>query len=104
MNDSTLHRLGAASGALSLALGLVALGLGTGTSAANPGAPPQEIARVYASAPTPGVWLGAYLEVLAYLLLFVFVTRLGACLRAFVEGLPTGSRQPRSVPACCRLA
>jgi hypothetical protein len=51
------------------------------SGAANPGASPQEIARVYGSAPTPMAWLGAYVEVLAYLLLFIFVARLWACLR-----------------------
>jgi hypothetical protein len=36
---------------------------------------------VYANAPSTLVWVGAYLEVLAYLLLFAFVARLWATLR-----------------------
>ena len=76
-----MDRLGAGTGLLSVLLGIVAVGLSAGTGAANPGASPEEIARVYANAPSPLVWVGAYLEVLAYLLLFVFVARLWAALR-----------------------
>ena len=81
MADHMIDRVGAAAGALSVVLGVVAVALGGGAGAANPGASEQTIAQVYASPPTPMLWAGAYLEVLAYVLLFVFVARLWAALR-----------------------
>src|SRR5205814_7354064 len=56
MSDRTIDRLGVMCGVLCVLLGIVAVGLGTGTAAANPGASPEEIARAYASAPTPLGW------------------------------------------------
>jgi hypothetical protein len=88
MSDQTIDRLGVMCGLFCVLLGIVAVGLGTGTAAANPGASPEEIARAYATAPTPLGWSGAYLEVLAYLLLFVFIARLWAVLRTAQEPGP----------------
>lgn len=89
MSTHMMDRLGAVSGLLSVALGVVAVALGAGTAAANPGASPEEIARAYTSAPTAMGWVGAYLEVLAYLLLFVFVARLWAALQSPEGRAPT---------------
>ena len=81
MPDHLIDRLGAATGALSVMLGVAAVALGGAAGAANPGASAQDIAQVYASPPTPMLWFGAYLEILAYLLLLVFVARLWEALR-----------------------
>jgi hypothetical protein len=89
MRSQMIDRLGAVSGLLCVLLGIVAVGLGSGTAAADPGASPEEIARAYASAPTSVGWVGAYLEVLAFLLLFVFVARLSAVLRGAQDSGPT---------------
>ena len=84
MTDEARDRLGAAAGLLSVLLGLAAVAVGAGGGgggSANPGASPAEIARAYAGAPAPVVWVGAFLQVVASLLLFVFVARVWATLR-----------------------
>jgi len=75
-------RLGAASGAIGfgLTIGAIVVGATTGTLAANPGAPAAEVARAYAHAATPLVWVGALLQVLGLLSLFVFATYVGTAL------------------------
>jgi len=77
-------RLGAASGAIGfgLTIGAIVVGATTGTLAANPGAPAAEVARAYAHAATSLVWVGALLQVLGLLSLFVFATYVGTALRS----------------------
>jgi hypothetical protein len=84
MTDDVRDRLGAGAGLLSVLLGIVAVAVGAGGGgggSAAPGAPREEIARAYAGVPPPAVWVGAFVQVLASLLLFVFVARLWAALR-----------------------
>jgi hypothetical protein len=89
MTDDARDRLGAAAGLVSVLLGLVAVAVGAGGGgggSANPGAAPEAIARAYAAAPSPAVWVGAFLQVVASLLLFVFVARVWATLRRAEAG------------------
>lgn len=68
-------RFGAATGlvAFSLAIGALVIGAPTGTAAANPGATAQEVARASGTTATPLVWIGAFVQVLAFLFLFAFL-------------------------------
>jgi hypothetical protein len=81
-HTDTLARLGAASGLFGfvLAIGAIVVSASTGTAAANPGASMGEIARAYANVPSHLVWVGAYLQVLALLLLFGFTSYVGVVL------------------------
>jgi hypothetical protein len=81
--DEPLERLGAATGAVAfgLAIGAIVVSASTGTNAANPGAGANEIARAYATTPSPLVWVGALLQLLAYLFLFGFVSYVGTAVR-----------------------
>lgn len=74
-----VNRLGAASGVVGfvLAIGAIFVSASTGTIAANPGAGVDEIARAYGNVASPMVWIGAYLQVLGFLLLFGFLTYVG---------------------------
>ena len=99
-NPSSLQRLGAASGAFgfALAIGAIIVSATTGTVAANLGASADEIARAYGTAAAPAVWVGAALQVLAFLCLFGFATYLAAALgdgtRAdWLSGLTAGAGQ-----------
>jgi hypothetical protein len=75
----TLGRLGAASGivAFVLAVGAIFISASTGTVAANPGASVDDIARAYGTVASQLVWIGVFLQVLGFLMLFGFVTYVG---------------------------
>jgi hypothetical protein len=84
MTEDARDRLGAAAGLLSVLLGIVAVAVGAGGGgggSAAPAASRDEIARAYAGVPTTAVWVGAFVQVVASLLLFVFVARIWATLR-----------------------
>src|SRR2546423_3055253 len=74
-----VNRLGAASGVVGfvLAIGAIFVSASTGTIAANSGAGVEEIARAYGNVASQLVWIGAYLQVLGFLLLFGFLTYVG---------------------------
>jgi hypothetical protein len=82
MITQSFSKLGAASGAIGFALTISAIvvGASTGTQAAGPGAGAAEIARAYAAAASPLVWIGAGQQVLGLLALFDFVGRLSQAL------------------------
>jgi hypothetical protein len=94
----TLGRLGAASGVVGfvLAIGAIVVSASTGTAAANPGAAADEIARAYANLASSLVWVGAYVQVLAFLLLFGFTTYVASVLSS---GEGAGSKWLASVAA-----
>ncbi|MGH3147220.1 MAG: hypothetical protein ACRDTR_15595, partial [Rubrobacter sp.] len=83
--DRSLLRLGAACGILGVVLVFVGLGI---AAASSPGlvdttlaVSEEEIARAFSSPATVGVWVGLYLQVVAFLLLVVFAARLWSTLR-----------------------
>ena len=85
MTDRSLLRLGAACGILSVVLEFVGLGI---AAVSSPGLVDStlatsegEIARAFSSPATAGVWVGLYLQVVAFLLFVVFAARLWATLR-----------------------
>jgi hypothetical protein len=96
-----VQRLGATSGVLGFALAVAAIvvGVSTGTPAANPGASADEIARAYGNAPSPLVWVGAILQIVAFLCLFGFATYLASSLARgpksadWLPGLVSGAGQ-----------
>ena len=96
-----LQRLGATSGVLgfALAIGAIVVSATTGTVAANPGAPAEEVARAYGTAASPLVWAAAMLQILAFLCLFGFATYLAGALGRdhdsadWLPGLTTGAGQ-----------
>jgi hypothetical protein len=75
-------RLGAATGVVGfvLAIGAIFVSASTGTIAANPGAGIDEITRAYANVASQLVWIGAYVQVLGFLLLFGFLSYVGTAL------------------------
>ena len=79
-----LERLGAATGVLAFVLAVcgIAVSAATGTKAANPGATAEQLARAYATSPSPPVWLGAMLQMIAFVCLFGFATYLARALAA----------------------
>jgi hypothetical protein len=83
-----VQRLGATTGVLgfALAIGAIVVSATTGTVAANPGAPAEEVARAYANAASPLVWVGAMLQILALLCLFGFATYLAGALSRDQDG------------------
>jgi hypothetical protein len=99
--SNSTARLGAASGVLgfALAIGAIVVSASTGTIAANPGATAEEVARAYANAASPLVWVGALLQTLAFLCLFGFANYVAAVLgrdqqaAEWLRGLTTGAGQ-----------
>ncbi len=83
VSDRSWLRLGAACGVLSVVLALVGVGLNaaSGGFIAPIGGSTEEIARAFANPAPTGVWVGAYLSVLAFLLFIVFAARLWVALR-----------------------
>ena len=85
MKDRSLLRLGAACGIFSVVLAITGIGVLVVSAPelvdARLGASEQEIAQAFASPATTGVWIGLYLQVIAFLLFVVFATRLWATLR-----------------------
>lgn len=89
MFDRSWLRLGAACGVLSVILALVGVGLtaASGGFIAPIGGSTGEIARAFENPAPTGVWVGAYLSLLAFLLFIAFAARLWVTLRR-AEGDP----------------
>lgn len=91
MNERSWLRLGAAFGIFSVVLEIVGLVVGVVSAPAfidvTLASSEKEIARAFASPATTGVWIGLYLEVIAFLLFVVFAARLWATLRRAEGGI-----------------
>jgi len=85
VKDRSLLRLGAACGISSVVLEITGLVVGVASAPAFVdvalGSSEREISRAFASPAPTGVWVGLYLEVIAFLLFIVFVARLWDALR-----------------------
>ncbi len=85
MTARSLLRLGAACGIFSVVLAIAGIGVLVVSVPelvnARLGASEQEIAQAFASPATTGVWIGLYLQVVAFLFFVVFAARLWATLQ-----------------------
>ena len=99
--NNGLERFGSASGAFAFVLALagIVVSATTGVGAANPGANAEQIALAYGTAAPSLVWLGAMLQMLAFLFLFAFCTFVCGIVGAastrgdWLRNLATGSGQ-----------